>query len=83
MVFTINRIHHDFSGAEGADADAHKVGVVERCKHVEVHVVGHKQVCKTFTLNLAILLHLKTKLYYPYNSSNRWFLAAEKADETS
>ena len=53
MVFSINRIHHDFSGVEGVDADAHKVGVVERRKYGEIHFVGHKQVCKTYTLDYA------------------------------
>ena len=53
MVFSINRIHHEFSGVEGVDADAHKVGVVERRKYGEIHFVGHKQVCKTYTLDYA------------------------------
>ena len=68
MVFTINRIHHDFSGAEGADADAHKVGVVERCKHGEVHFVGHKQVWRNSNLNKHMRNIYKWKLYYLYSA---------------
>ncbi len=42
----MNGAHHDFPGAEGGDADANKVGIVERRKHGQIHFVGHKQVCK-------------------------------------
>jgi len=33
IIFTINRVHRDFSGAEGVDADFHKVVVAERRTH--------------------------------------------------